>query len=210
VKTCLICDDHAMMRDAISGAVEFGWPDAQVTQAVDYPSAWESMARLKPDLCISDLVMPGATPVEGIARLLKAAPATPVLVVTGNEDDATLLALFDLGIAGFASKTSKSAVIEAAIRLVLAGERYIPERVISLASDRTGVPRGKRESHSSLTARQTDVLTRIATGKTNKEIARDLDLSPATVKAHTAAIILALECSNRTDAVYRARDLGLI
>lgn len=210
MKTCLICDDHVMMREAISGAVKFGWPETHVIQAADYPSAWDAIATFRPDLCISDLVMPGAKPVDGIARLRKNAPDTPILVVTGNEDDATLLALFDLGIAGFAFKTSKSAVIEAAIRLVLAGERYIPERVIALASERNGELRGDRKGHGRLTARQTDVLTRIATGKTNKEIARDLDLSPATVKAHTAAIILALECSNRTDAVYVARGRSLI
>jgi two-component system, NarL family, nitrate/nitrite response regulator NarL len=209
VKSCLICDDHAMMREAIAGAVEFGWPDAEVAQAGDYHAAWDAMAALTPDLCISDLVMPGATPVEGIRRLRAAAPDTPILVVTGNDDDATLLALLDLGIAGFAPKTSKSAVIEAAIRLILAGERYLPPRLIDLAAGRSG---SKIAPHpaSRLTERQSDVLARIATGKSNKEIARDLDLSPATVKAHTAAIILALGAANRTDAVYKARALGLM
>lgn len=199
-----------MMRDAISGAVEFGWPDTVVTQAIDYPSAWEAMERLKPDLCISDLVMPGASPVEGIAQLMAASPATPVLVVTGDEDDATLLALFDLGIAGFAFKKSKSAVIEAAVRLVLAGERFVPERVIALASARSGVKSAKAAKGPRLTERQSDILARVSTGKTNKEIARDLSLSPATVKAHIAAVILALEASNRTDAIYKAREFGLI
>ena len=208
MKSCLICDDHVMMREAISGAVQFGWPDAAVTQAGDYQAAWAAMAALTPDLCISDLVMPGAGPVEGIRRLRDAAPDTPVLVVTGNEDDATLLALFDLGIAGFAPKTSKSAVIEAAIRLILAGGRYLPPRLAELAAQRgEGAP---LPPSARLTERQSDVLARIATGKSNKEIARDLALSPATVKAHTAAVILALGAANRTDAVYKARALGLI
>jgi two-component system, NarL family, nitrate/nitrite response regulator NarL len=209
MKTCLVCDDHAMMREAITGAVQFGWPEAEVTQAGDYHAAWAAMASA-PDLCISDLVMPGATPVEGIRRLREAAPDTPILVVTGNEDDATLLALFDLGIAGFAPKTSKSAVIEAAIRLILAGERYLPPRLIELAAVRGGAASRIPSAERHLTERQSDILTRIATGKTNKEIARDLDLSPATVKAHTAAVILALGAVNRTDAVYKARELGLI
>jgi two-component system, NarL family, nitrate/nitrite response regulator NarL len=209
MQSCLICDDHAMMREAITGAVQFGWPDAEVTQAGDYPAAWEAMAALTPDLCISDLVMPGASPVEGVRRLHAAAPHTPILVVTGNEEDATLLALFDLGIAGFAPKTSKSAVIEAAIRLILAGGRYLPDRVIELAALRSG----RAPQHASaarLTERQRDILVQLETGRTNKEIARDLDLSPATVKAHTAAVILALGAVNRTDAVYKAREMGLI
>jgi two-component system, NarL family, nitrate/nitrite response regulator NarL len=208
MKLCLICDDHVMMREAISGAVQFGWPDAEITQAGDYNTAWAAMATLAPDLCISDLVMPGAGPVEGIRRLREAAPDTPLLVVTGNEDDATLLALFDLGIAGFAPKTSKSAVIEAAIRLVLAGGRYLPPRLVELAAGRSGLVAGAPNVR--LTDRQSDVLFRIATGKSNKEIARDLNLSPATVKAHIAAIILALGATNRTDATYKARALGLL
>jgi two-component system, NarL family, nitrate/nitrite response regulator NarL len=209
VKTCLVCDDHAMMREAITGAVQFAWPKAEVTQAGDYHAAWSAMAQA-PDLCISDLVMPGATPLEGIRRLRAAAPDTPILVVTGNEEDATLLALFDLGIAGFAPKSSKSAVIEAAIRLILAGERYLPPRLIELAAVRGGAAPRMSPAERHLTERQSDILNRIATGKSNKEIARDLGLSPATVKAHIAAVILALGAVNRTDAVYKARDFGLI
>ena len=211
MKTCLICDDHAMMREAMAGAVAIGWPDARVTQAADFPQAWASAAQAPPDLIISDLVMPGASPVEGVGRLQAAAPGTPILVVTGNEDDAVLLALFELGVAGFAPKTSKSAVIEAAIRLVLAGGRYLPPRMAELAAGRSAPGEAAPGlAGPRLTDRQTDVLKLIATGQSNKEIARELDLSPATIKAHTAAAIAALGAVNRTDAVVKARGLGLI
>ncbi|WP_293677356.1 response regulator transcription factor [uncultured Phenylobacterium sp.] len=210
MKTCLICDDHAMMREALEGAVAIGWPDAKVVQAIDYPTAW-SAAMDGPDLIISDLAMPGASPVEGIRRLLEAAPGTPILVVTGNEDDAVLLALFRLGIAGFAPKTSKSAIIEAAIRLVVAGGRYIPPRIAELAAGATpAAPASPTIGAARLTERQLDVLKLIALGQSNKEIARDLDLSPATIKAHTAAAIAALGAANRTEAVMRAREMRLI
>jgi DNA-binding NarL/FixJ family response regulator len=211
MKTCLICDDHAMMREALAGAVSIGWPAAQIVQAHDFPAAWEAAAA-GPDLIISDLAMPGAAPVEGVRRLRAAAPASPILVVTGNEEDEVLLALFDLGIAGFAPKTSKSAVIEAAIRLVLAGGRYLPPRVAELAagsgarSQATAAPSGGPR----LTERQVDVLKLIATGESNKEIARHLDLSPATIKAHAAAAMAALGAVNRTEAVMKAREMGLI
>ena len=212
MNACLIADDHAMMREALAGAVAIGWPQAIVTLAPDFPAAWAAAAAL-PDLIISDLAMPGAPPLEGIRRLREIAPDTPILVVTGNEDDATLLALFDLGIAGLAPKTSKSAVIEAAIGLVLAGGRYLPPRVIELASRRGGTaiaPAPTPISTVRLTQRQLDVLALIARGQSNKEIARELDLSPATVKAHTAAAMAALDASNRTDAVMKARERGLI
>ena len=211
MKTCLICDDHAMMREALAGAVALGWPEAKIAQAADFPAAWTAAAA-QPDLIISDLVMPGASPIEGVRRLRQAAPGAPILVVTGNEEDAVLLALFDLGIAGFAPKTSKSAVIEAGIRLVLAGGRYLPPRIAELAAGRRG-PDAAAAIYAAgprLTERQTDVLKLIATGQSNKEIARDLDLSPATIKAHAAAAIAALGAVNRTEAVIKARGLGLI
>jgi len=214
MKTCLICDDHAMMREALAGAVAIGWPDAEVVQAVDYPSAWAAAAA-GPDLIISDLVMPGATPVDGIGRLREAAPHTPILVVTGNDEDDLLLALFRLGIAGFCPKTSKSAVIEAAIRLVVAGGHYIPPRIMELAARANApspapAPPVTQGLMGRLTERQIDVLKLIALGQSNKEIARELDLSPATIKAHTAAAIAALGAANRTDAVMRAREMGMI
>jgi two-component system, NarL family, nitrate/nitrite response regulator NarL len=211
MKTCLICDDHVMMREALAGAVALGWPDADVSEAADFPSAWTAAAD-RPDLIISDLVMPGASPVEGVRRLRAAAPDTPILVVTGNEEDDVLLALLQLGIAGFAPKTSKSAIIEAAIRLILAGGRYLPPRIVELASSRHGLSSEppQRMVMARLTERQLDVLKLTALGRSNKEIARDLDLSPATIKAHVAAAIAALGATNRTEAVAKAQGMGLI
>ena len=206
MRSCLICDDHAMLREALTGAVAINWPDAEIVQAADFASAWVA-AEAQPDLILSDLIMPGASPLEGVGRLRTIAPASPILVVTGNEDDATLLALFDLGVSGFAPKTSKSAVIEAAIRLILAGGRYLPPRFIDIAARRGSE---RPASSARLTARQVDVLKLISVGQSNKEIARDLDLSPATIKAHTAAAIAALGAGNRAEAVFKARELGLI
>lgn len=205
MRSCLICDDHAMLREALAGVVAVKWPDADITQCADFPSAWRAAAS-RPELILSDLIMPGASPIAGIGQLRAIAPASPILVITGNDDDATLMALFELGVAGFAPKTSQSAVIEAAIRLILAGGRYLPPRVFDLAAR----PGGGRAAATRLTARQIDVVKLIATGQSNKEIARGLDLSPATIKAHTAAAIAALGASNRTEAVLKARELGLI
>ena len=211
MRTCLICDDHALLRETLAAGIAMAWPDAEITEAGDFPTAWAAAAA-HPDLIISDLVMPGATPLDGITRLRDAAPGSPVLVVTGNEDDATLLALLRIGVAGFAPKTSRSVVIDAAIRLVLAGGRYLPPRVMELAlREEPSSAGGAAPSFASrLTERQTDILRLIASGQSNKEIARELDLSPGTIKAHAAAAMAALGATNRTEAVVRARELGLI
>jgi DNA-binding NarL/FixJ family response regulator len=213
MKSCLVCDDHAMMRMALSGAVTMAWPNAQVITAQNFDEA-KAAAEARPDLILCDLSMPGATPLEGIKSVLAAAPATPVLVITGNENDALLLALFDLGIAGFVAKSESAEVIEAAMRIVVAGSRYVPPRVIGLVSSRgAGSPDPammEALGASRLSGRQIEVLRLMARGEGNKDIARLLNLSPATVKTHVASVLSALHCINRTEAVFRARELGLI
>ena len=209
MKSCLICDDHAMMRDALGGAVALGWPDAEIVEAADFTAGWAAAAA-QPDLIISDLVMPGATPLDGVRRLQMIAPASPILVVTGNEEDALLIALFQLGIAGFAPKTSRSALIEAAIRVILAGGRYLPPRVVELIGPRSTPELAPGAVTARLTPRQVHVLQQTAQGRSNKEIARELELSPATIKAHVAAAIAALGATNRTEAVAKAQAMGLI
>ena len=199
-----------MMRDALAGAVRLAHPGVEIREAEDFPSAWIAATR-RPDLILCDLVMPGAAPELGIVRLQEAAPGTPVLIVTGNENDVLLLRLWRLGVAGLLPKASRSAVIEAAIGLILAGGRYLPPRLAEIAE-----PRARAESNAPgeprirLSPRQTEILRAMAEGHSNKEIARRFDLSPATVKAHAAAVFLALGVSNRTEAAFRAREEGLI
>lgn len=213
MKSCLICDDHAMMRDALKGTVRLAHPGVAVTEAEDFPTAWVAAAA-RPEFILCDLSMPGAGPEEGVAGVLKAAPTTPVLVVTGNEDDALLLRLLRMGIAGFMPKSSRSLLVESAINLILAGGRYVPPRLIEIMD--AGVGSGARgglgatASTVHLSPRQTEILKAMAMGQTNKEIARAFDLSPATVKAHAAAAFLALGVTNRTEAAFQARRKGLI
>jgi DNA-binding NarL/FixJ family response regulator len=205
----LVADDHEMMRDALAGAVQLAAPDACVYTAADFTAAAQAPGPLALILC--DLIMPGAAPLPGIIGLMAAHPGTPVLVVTGTEDDGLLLALIGAGVAGFLPKTSSSAVIEAAIRLVLAGGRYLPPRLAALAAAPAGpLPPPMPAASTALTPRQYEVLAAIAEGQSTKEIAMALNIAPATVKAHTATLLSMLAASNRVQAVKRARDLGLL
>lgn len=211
MRSCLICDDHQLVREALAGAVARRWPDATIAQAGSFPEAWHQAAAT-PDLCLADLTMPGATEREGIAHLARVAPGTPILVITGSHDDQLLLDLIADGVAGFVPKTSGTDIILAAIELVLAGGRYLPPRLAELAAGAQGdgeTP-STRTARPVVTARQADVLRLVAQGYSNKEIARDLDLSPATVKTHVAQALAAIGAANRTDAAMRARALGLI
>ncbi len=186
------------------------WPEATITEAADFDKAWQ-LASESPAMILCDLVMPGATPLEGVARLRGTAPDVPLVVITGSEDDALLLALFDLGIAGFVPKSAGGEIVELALRLVAAGGRYVPPRIVELANQRPDHPKVSLNGNMAhLTYRQLEVLQLVAEGHSNKEIARQLDLSPATVKTHVAAIIGALDANNRTDAAFRARQAGVI
>lgn len=210
MKSSLICDDHAMMREALAGLIAISWPVSVITRVNDFPSAWAAITQA-PDICICDLVMPGASPLDGIAGLRERAPKTPILIVTGNEEDDLLFPLFEMGISGFVSKTARSAVIEAAINVVLSGERYIPARILDFVSGGSGSQSyGSTEQTTSLSPRQIEVLAFIARGQSNKEVARSLNLSPSTVKAHIAAAMAVLGATNRTEAVMMARKIGKI
>ena len=209
MKTCLIADDHVLMRDALAGTVRLGWPDATITHASDFPGAWKAVAA-GVDVAIVDLMMPGATPHDGIKGIRDAAPGTAVLVVTGTDDDRLMLDLLDLGIAGFAAKTSSGAVIEAALRLIAAGGRYLPARLLDIAAARAVHDPGGgagQPIRSTLSERQREVLRLVAQGYSNKEIAQALDLAPETVKTHIARVQTVLGAKNRTDAATRARDM---
>lgn len=207
MKSCLICDDHAILREAMAQTIRKGWPDALLHEAEDYPSAWEAAA--KPfDLCISDLVMPGSEPLAGIYRLRSLQPEMPIIILTGSHDDAVMMDLLALGAEGFVPKSSSGPVIEAAINLVLAGGRYLPTRVLELSSElsvKTNEPTDIR-----LTRQQHRVLTGLVRGQSNKEIALDLGVAPSTIKFHVDSLFEKLDARNRVDAIGRARIFGLV
>ena len=214
VRACLVCDDHPMMRSAFAGAVRLAWPEATIATAADFQAA-VSAAASRPDLILCDLGMPGAEPLEGVASVMAAAPGTPLLVITAREDDDDLLlSVLDLGVAGFVPKSATAEILEAAMRLAIAGGRYLPPRMTELARERApakaGMARRSAATAVRLTTRQMEILGRMAVGQSNKEIARDLKLSPATVKAHAATIIALLGAANRTEAAHRAQALNLI
>ena len=204
---CLICDDHPMVLEAMSLTLAQRWPNLTIDRAGDFTEA-KALASTGPDLILADLGMPGATPLEGIGALRRAAPAVPLIVFTGMADDDLLLKLVALPVNGFVAKTESPAVVLAAIELVLAGGRHLPARIAELALRRSGynpIGNGTR-----ITARQHQVLQLLAAGRSNKEIAIALALSPATVKTHVAQSMAAVGAANRAEAAARAINLGLI
>ena len=187
---CLIADDHPLMRQALVETVRGRWPGARIDEAADFGEAADKLA-VEPDLCLIDLSMPGADPLEGIARLRRRAPHTRLLVATGLTDPALLDAVRGLGVAGIIPRTLDSEAILAAIGDALGdGARPAPA--------------------AALPPRQLQVLELLSHGLPNKEIAARLGIAPATAKIHVAALLANLGVSNRTKAVAEARRRGLV
>jgi DNA-binding NarL/FixJ family response regulator len=205
----LIADDHPLVRDALARTVRELEPGAQVVQAGDFDTllrlAVEEGTDLA-DLALLDLNMPGMNGTVGLRRLREQLPTLPVVVASGQDDAATIRAVLGAGAAGFIPKSERTEVLLSALRLVLAGGVYVPARSLDVPVAESVSPAA---AIALLTPRQRDVLRALLRGQPNKLIARELGLTEGTVKIHIAAILRALQARNRTEAVVRARELGL-
>ncbi len=203
------------MRRALAATVA-SLVEGEVRSAGDFQSALQIAEAEDLGLCVVDLHMPGATPFDGLSRLKAAASNARFVVVTGSELDDDMLRCLRLGVEGFVSKSAEVGVMEAAIRLVLAGGRYVPPRLAEMieAPQHAGAPAPQpavgEAPFGNISPRQLRVLEFVAQGRSNKEIAHVLQISPATVKSHVAFLIAALGAVNRTEAANRARETGLI
>lgn len=204
----LVCDDHALMRAALTLVAQEVAPEANVLVATDWTGACERAGEADLALCLIDLQMPGAEPLDGLRALQERAPGAKLVVVTGSERDEDLLGALALGVDGFIPKSADADVLTAALRLVMAGGRYLPARLAELAAPLERPPADA--PYGRLSDRQVQILRLMADGMANKEIARELGLSPTTVKTHVAHVFSMLGAANRTEAAAKARALGLL
>jgi len=178
-----------------------------VLEAGDLDEAMELVTRHPDvDLMLLDLNMPGMNGQTGIERVTEVYPQLPVIVLSASETKEIVHAVMAAGASGFIPKSSSSAVMQSAIRLVLAGGVYLPPQL--LTADAVGS--AGHNGQAKLTDRQRDVLRLLAAGMSNKQICRELELGEGTIKVHIAAIFRALDVSNRTEAANAAHRLGLI
>lgn len=204
----LIVDDHEIFRTGLRTLLD-AQPDIEVLADVSSgPEAITTAADLQPDVVVMDVNMPGLSGVEATREIVRASPHIGVLILTMQEDDESLLAAIKAGARGYLLKSESSREIIEAVRLgggTAVFGQGIAQRVIEYFSSARPSP----EAFPELTDREREVLRLIAEGVNNTEIAKQLFLSPKTVRNHVSNIFSKLQVADRAEAIVRARRAGL-
>lgn len=203
--TVLLVDDHPVVRTGLRAVVDAGTDVRVVGEAATGEEAVALTGHLHPDVVLCDLRLGDG--MDGIAttRALRAmTPAPAVLILTTFDRDAEILAAIEAGAAGYLLKDVPPDAIIDAIGTAARGGTYLPAALASRVVSGIRTPRPK------LTAREVDVLRLLATGASNKEIARTLFVAEATVKSHLVHIFTKLGVDSRSRAIHVARETGLL
>jgi DNA-binding NarL/FixJ family response regulator len=199
----LIADDHPLYREALRTQVERLFPEAAI---VEFPSFEEVMRLGAPEdgayrLFLLDFHMPGMT-TESLKALVETFPEVPVAVVSGTANRADVRAVIQAGARGFIPKTANAAYLSHALQLLLAGGTSVPADMLmgEEPAPPQAAPSSQAQWMSALSARELDVLRRVARGLSNKEIGRELDLAEVTVKLHLRSIFRKIGARTRSEA----------
>ncbi|WP_421188909.1 response regulator [Aeromonas sanarellii] len=206
--TIVIADDHPLFRGALYQAVHMAIDDARLLEADSIDSLTHLLAEHpEVDLLLLDLKMPGANGFEGLAYLRGHHPDLPIVVVSASEDAAIIQQVLRLGALGFIPKSAPMKELVNALNTVIGGDNWVPEGV-SLHPEPVDGP-DFASKLASLTPQQYKVLIMLRDGSLNKQIAWELNVSEATIKAHITAIFRKLGVKNRTQAVIALQQMDI-
>ena len=202
----LVVDDHPVFRAGLCAIIEGATDLTVVGEAASGSEAVASAAALQPDVVLMDLNMPGVGGIEATRRIIEDTPSTRVLVLTMVDGDAALAASLRAGARGYVLKGSDRAEVLRAVRAVASGEAVLSAGVADrLPSLLTTVPAAPA-AFPALTDRENQILTLVAEGRDNAEIASELSLSLKTVRNYVSSILTKLGVPGRAQAVVKARE----
>lgn len=200
----VIADDHPLFRDALRLALQDALTDVSFDDAGSLKETLDILSAADDvDLVLLDLKMPGVQGFSGLMLMRAQFPLVPVVVVSGSEETSVISRAISLGALGFIPKSAPVKDMQAAISTVLKGDVWLPEHV-DLSTQRNAEMDDLAHRLSTLTPQQTRVLMMLREGLLNKQIAYELSVSEATVKAHVSAILQKLNVDSRTQAVIAA------
>ena len=200
----LVADDHPIVRGGIVGLLADTDDIEVIGEASDGLEAVQLAEELGPDLVLMDLRMPGLGGDEATSRILAARPATRVVILTTYESDTSILTAIEAGASGYLLKAAPPEESLEGIRSVAGGQVVLAPSIAALLVGRS------TKTIVSLSARETEVLELVAQGHSNPTIASKLFISEATVKTHLLHAFEKLDVNDRTRAVTKAMELGLL
>ena len=205
----IVADDHPLFRGALREILASLPEPGTIVEAADFDQTARALAdNPDADLLLLDLAMPGTSGLSGLALLRAEHPSVPIAIVSGSEDAPIVARALDLGASGFIPKSTGFDEIRQAIQTLLAGDVWLPPDV-ALDAERDPEVAQLIQRIRTLTPQQTRVLTMLGRGLLNKQIAYELGISEATIKAHVSAVLLKLGVDSRTQAVIRLSKLGI-
>ena len=197
----VVADDHPLFRAALRSAVDKAAPGAEVVECASLAEARAAMVAGAVDLLLLDLKLSDSEGMAGLAAVRAEQPTVPVVVVSASEDAPVVRHALGLGAAGFIPKSSSLPQMVEAIAAILAGDSWAPD-VPEADNDLAGLV-------ASLTPSQLRILEGLKAGRLNKQIAFDLGVTEATIKAHLTSVFRKLGVHNRTQAVILAQSIDL-
>lgn len=211
----LIADDHRVVREGLGAILKTKRDMNVVGEAKNGLEAVQMAKKLKPDVILMDISMPEMNGIEATRSIKKDFPHIGIVALTMHDDDQTLFELVRSGINGYLLKDSESADIVKAIRIIYKGgsvlHPFIAKKILEeFARGKSEQKEEKIGNRYHLTEREIGVLQRVATGKTNKEIAVDLGLSDKTIKNHVRKIFYKMKVDDRTRAAIQGIKDGII
>jgi DNA-binding NarL/FixJ family response regulator len=199
----LLIDDHTILREGLRSLLELQ-PDLHVVgETGTFEEAINLAERLQPDIVLTDIGLPGRSGLLLVRELRKVCPAARIVLLTAHASEEYIRAGLDAQVDGYVLKDSGHAELITAIRTVATGQHFlckaVASRVLATYLHRGGSPEAIRDPLQSVTARERQVLTRIASGHSNKAVARELNLSVKTIEKHRANLMRKLALHNAAD-----------
>jgi len=199
----LLADDHVILRQGTRQLLEHESDMVVVGEASDGAESVELVSKLKPDIVIIDVAMPGMNGIEATKKIKEILPGTKILVLTGYDYDEYIFSLLEIGAAGYLLKDVSGDELVGAVRAVYNGEPVLHPTVMRKLMDRckTVSPQPKETQYDVLSEREMEVLKLAVSGKSNKDIAESLNISLRTVQAHMRSIFNKIGVGSRSEAI---------
>ena len=212
VTTILLADDHHVVRQGLHALLEAEPDFSIVGEAADGLQVLEQVERLRPDVLVLDLMMPGLNGLEVMREITRRSLRTRVVILSMHSNEAYVLQALRSGVAGYVLKESTASDLAQAVREAAAGKRYLSpplsERAIEVYLEKAQMT--TLDAYETLTSRERQILHLVAEGLGNSEIAARLSISPRTVETHRANVMRKLNLHSQTDLIRYALRKGIL